>query len=146
MHLRKCLSTMSSCTGKQLDVVNSIYTAFTGMVDSRIWFRSCTLLCVCPAKTFCYPVRKIPERYQRQHLVKGVPQLRKSLWKGQLWDGSYFCETIGSTSEEKYIERQKTVSYEQSDQIQVIPYNWTMCYVCQDVRMLPQDLQPSVVW
>lgn len=47
----------------------------------------------------------------------------KSLWKGQLWDGSYFCETIGSTSEEKYIERQKTVSYEQSDQIQVIPYN-----------------------
>lgn len=38
------------------------------------------------------------------------PQLRKSLWKGQLWNGSYFCETIGSTSEEnilRYIERQK---------------------------------------
>lgn len=43
-------------------------------------------------------------------LLKEFPELRKSLWKGQLWNGSYFCETIGSTSEEnilKYIERQK---------------------------------------
>ena len=43
-------------------------------------------------------------------LLKEFPQLRKFLWKGQLWNGSYFCETIGSTSEEnilKYIERQK---------------------------------------
>lgn len=30
MRLRKCLSTMSGCTGEQLDVANSIYTAFTG--------------------------------------------------------------------------------------------------------------------
>ena len=37
--------------------------------------------------------------------------LRKSLWNGELWNGSYFVETIGSTSEEnvqRYIERQKT--------------------------------------
>ena len=43
-------------------------------------------------------------------LFKEYPDLRKDLWKGQLWNGSYFCETIGSTSEEnilKYIERQK---------------------------------------
>ena len=43
-------------------------------------------------------------------LFKEYPDLRKHLWKGQLWNGSYFCETIGSTSEEnilKYIERQK---------------------------------------
>ena len=43
-------------------------------------------------------------------LFKEYPDLRKYLWKGQLWNGSYFCETIGSTSEEnilKYIERQK---------------------------------------
>ena len=43
-------------------------------------------------------------------LFREYPQLRKSLWKGQLWNGSYFCETIGSTSEEnilRYIERQK---------------------------------------
>ena len=43
-------------------------------------------------------------------LLKEFPEIRKSLWKGQLWNGSYFCETIGSTSEEnilRYIERQK---------------------------------------
>lgn len=43
-------------------------------------------------------------------LLKEFPEIKKSLWKGQLWNGSYFCETIGSTSEEnilKYIERQK---------------------------------------
>ena len=43
-------------------------------------------------------------------LLKEFPELRKQLWKGHLWNGSYFCETIGSTSEEnikKYIERQK---------------------------------------
>ncbi|MGI6178025.1 MAG: IS200/IS605 family transposase [Eubacterium sp.] len=44
-------------------------------------------------------------------LLKEFPSLRDSLWRGQLWNGSYFCETIGSTSEEdikRYIERQKT--------------------------------------
>lgn len=43
-------------------------------------------------------------------LLKEFPEIRKLLWHGQLWNGSYFCETIGSTSEEnilKYIERQK---------------------------------------
>ena len=43
-------------------------------------------------------------------LLNEFPELRKFLWKGQLWNGSYFCETIGSTSEEnvlKYIERQQ---------------------------------------
>lgn len=44
-------------------------------------------------------------------LLNEHPEIRNSLWRGQLWNGSYFCETIGSTSEEnilKYIERQKT--------------------------------------
>jgi putative transposase len=36
-------------------------------------------------------------------LLKEHPELRKSLWKGQLWNGSYFCETIGSTSEENIL-------------------------------------------
>lgn len=43
-------------------------------------------------------------------LLKEFPELRQYLWKGQLWNGSYFCEAIGSTSEEnvlKYIERQR---------------------------------------
>lgn len=46
-------------------------------------------------------------------LLKEFPEIRKSLWKGQLWNGSYFCETIGSTSKEnilRYIERQKKLS------------------------------------
>ena len=45
-------------------------------------------------------------------VFREYPSLRNSLWRGQLWNGSYFCETIGSTSEEnvlKYIERQKNV-------------------------------------
>ena len=44
-------------------------------------------------------------------LLYEYPELRKSLWKGQLWNGSYFVETIGSTSEEnikRYIENQRT--------------------------------------
>ena len=44
-------------------------------------------------------------------ILKEFPEIRKYLWKEHLWSGSYFCETIGSTSEEnilKYIERQKT--------------------------------------
>lgn len=43
-------------------------------------------------------------------LLNEFPELRNQLWKDHLWNGSYFCETIGSTSEEnvlKYIERQK---------------------------------------
>ena len=43
-------------------------------------------------------------------LLKEFLEIRNVLWNGQLWNGSYFCETIGSTSEKnirKYIERQK---------------------------------------
>ena len=43
-------------------------------------------------------------------LLKEFREIRKELWKEQLWNGSYFCETIGSTSEDniiRYIERQK---------------------------------------
>ncbi len=44
--------------------------------------------------------RKLLERY---------PELRETLWKGELWNHSYYVETIGSVSEEnikRYIERQ----------------------------------------
>lgn len=33
-------------------------------------------------------------------LFRTYPELREKLWRGQLWNGSYFAETIGSTSEE----------------------------------------------
>ena len=45
-----------------------------------------------------------------RHLLMEYPGLREKLWKGHLWNGSFFVESIGSTSEEnilKYIERQK---------------------------------------
>ena len=42
-------------------------------------------------------------------LFEKVPELRKKLWKGELWNHSYYCETIGSVSEDnikRYIEHQ----------------------------------------
>ena len=43
-------------------------------------------------------------------LFEKFPQIKKCLWKGQLWNHSYYVETIGSISEEnikKYIKNQK---------------------------------------
>jgi putative transposase len=42
-------------------------------------------------------------------LVQQFPEIRSKLWKGELWNHSYYCETIGSVSEEnikRYIEHQ----------------------------------------
>lgn len=42
-------------------------------------------------------------------LFEQFPDLRTKLWKGELWNHSYYYETIGSVSEEnikRYIERQ----------------------------------------
>lgn len=42
-------------------------------------------------------------------LYEQFPEIRDKLWKGQLWNHSYYCETIGSVSEEnikRYIEQQ----------------------------------------
>lgn len=43
-------------------------------------------------------------------LFERFPELRDKLWKGRLWNPSYYAETIGSVSEEnirRYIEKQK---------------------------------------
>lgn len=63
-----------------------------------------------PPKLSVTQIVKYLKGISGNQLFREYPQLRKSLWKGQLWNGSYFCETIGSTSEEnilRYIERQK---------------------------------------
>ena len=42
-------------------------------------------------------------------LFERFPEIRNQLWKGELWNHSYYVETIGSVSEEnirRYIERQ----------------------------------------
>mgnify|MGYP003316429105 CR=1 FL=1 len=47
--------------------------------------------------------RKMYERF---------PEIRQELWKGELWNHSYYVETIGSVSEEnikRYIEHQSKV-------------------------------------
>lgn len=44
-------------------------------------------------------------------IMKTHPELTQKLWRGHLWNDSYFVETIGSVGEEAvraYIERQKT--------------------------------------
>ena len=63
-----------------------------------------------PPKISVTQIVKYLKGISGNQLFREYPQLRKSRWKGQLWNGSYFCETIGSTSEEnilRYIERQK---------------------------------------
>lgn len=63
-----------------------------------------------PPKISVTQIVKYLKGISGNQLFREYPQLRKSLWKGQLWNGSYFCETIGSTLEEnilRYIERQK---------------------------------------
>lgn len=42
-------------------------------------------------------------------LFEAYPELRSKLWRGELWNRSYYVETIGSVSEEnirRYIEKQ----------------------------------------
>lgn len=63
-----------------------------------------------PPKISVTQIVKYLKGISGNQLFREYPRLRKSLWKGQLWNGSYFCETIGSTSEEnilRYIERQR---------------------------------------
>ena len=48
--------------------------------------------------------RKLSERF---------PEIRNQLWKGELWNHSYYVETVGSVSEEnirRYIEHQSKAS------------------------------------
>ena len=43
-------------------------------------------------------------------LLKEFPEISKDLWNGELWNPSYYVETIGSVSEEairKYIQNQE---------------------------------------
>ena len=63
-----------------------------------------------PPKIYVTQIVKYLKGISGNALLREFPELRSHLWKGQLWNGSYFCETIGSASEEnilRYIERQK---------------------------------------
>lgn len=48
-----------------------------------------------------------------RRLFEKYPEIRDQLWNGQLWNHSYYCETVGDVSESTirtYIEKQ-TKSY-----------------------------------
>lgn len=65
-----------------------------------------------PPKISITQIVKYLKGISGRRLFVEYPELRQKLWKGELWNGSYFVETIGSTSEEnirRYIERQKNV-------------------------------------
>ena len=65
-----------------------------------------------PPKISITQIVKYLKGISGNRLLEEFPELRKSLWKGHLWNGSYFVETIGSTSEDnirRYIKRQKNV-------------------------------------
>lgn len=65
-----------------------------------------------PPKLSITDIAKYLKGISGRHLFINHPELSDQLWRGELWNGSYFVETIGSTSEEnikQYIERQKNV-------------------------------------
>ena len=56
-------------------------------------------------------VQQIPEDkgIADRKLFERFPEIRNQLWKGELWNHSYYVETIGSVSEEnirRYMEHQ----------------------------------------
>ena len=53
-----------------------------------------------PPKISITQIVKYLKGISGNRLLEEFPELRKSLWKGHLWNGSYFVETIGSTSED----------------------------------------------
>jgi putative transposase len=56
------------------------------------------------------PQLSLPEfLYDLRKLFEQFPEIIEKLWKGQLWNHSYYAETIGSVSEKNirmYIEKQ----------------------------------------
>lgn len=62
-----------------------------------------------PKVSISYMVKMLKGITARKLFMK-YPELKKSLWKGALWNHSYYVETIGSVSEEnirRYIEKQQ---------------------------------------
>lgn len=57
-----------------------------------------------PPKISVTPIVKYLKGISGNTLRKEFSELRNFLWKGQLWNGSYFGETIGSTSEENVLK------------------------------------------
>lgn len=66
-----------------------------------------------PPKLSITDVVKYLKGITGRKILEAHPEIRSSLWKGQLWNHSYYVETVGSVSEDairRYIENQ-TKSY-----------------------------------
>lgn len=62
-----------------------------------------------PPKLSVTDIVKYLKGISGRKLFEQFPEIRQKLWKGQLWNHSYYVETIGSVSEEnirRYIEHQ----------------------------------------
>lgn len=56
-------------------------------------------------------IAKMLKGISGRKLFLQFPEIKQSLWKGRLWNSSFYIETIGSISEDsikKYIANQKT--------------------------------------
>ena len=61
-------------------------------------------------KTSISYIAKMMKGISGRLLLKEFPEISKELWNGELWNPSYYVETIGSISEEairKYIQNQE---------------------------------------
>ena len=62
-----------------------------------------------PPKLSVTDIVKYLKGISGRKLYEQFPDIKSQLWKGQLWNHSYYCETIGNVSSDtirKYIERQ----------------------------------------
>lgn len=63
-----------------------------------------------PPKLSITDIVKYLKGISGRKLFQRFPGIKEKLWKGRLWNPSYYVETVGSISEEairKYIEQQK---------------------------------------
>ena len=80
-----------------------IYEAEVGELDHIHVFVSA------PPKISISYIAKMLKGISGRKLMREFPEIHSKLWKGELWNPSFYVETIGSTSEEnirKYIENQ----------------------------------------
>ena len=65
--------------------------------------------CVCNVNNHMVWSVKYLKGISGRKLFECFPEIRNQLWKGELWNYSYYVETVGSVSEEnirRYIEHQ----------------------------------------
>ena len=65
--------------------------------------------CVCNVNYHMVLSVKYLKGISGRKLFEYFPEIRNQLWKGELWNHSYYVETVGAVSEEnirRYIEHQ----------------------------------------